>query len=166
MKDMAEDKNRRRIILADHRVQWAIARHTVLYWLAFTLTTLAVLALHLLFLGLFTPWREHWPAICRLVAVAMSLSLILILPLFIYKSFQLSNRFVGPVKRLRRTLRELAEGKPFSPVKFRKDDYWQEMAEELNLAIETLMKQRSAEEPAASDDNENRQLQDLETVAS
>ena len=75
----------------------------------------------------------------------MFLSLMLLLPMFVYDSFQLSNRFVGPVTRLRRVLRELAEGKPFSPVKFRKGEYWQEMADELNRAVEALSKQRPAE---------------------
>jgi len=157
--------NRRNIPLVDHSVQWAITRQAVMHWLGFTLAAVVLLALQFLIIGLFGPWQEQWPTICRLVASAMILSLILLLPMFIYNSFQLSHRFVGPVTQLRRVLRELAEGKPFSPVKFRKGDYWQEMAEELNLAVEALRKQRSAEEPAASGHNGNSLIKDLEPVA-
>jgi hypothetical protein len=39
------------------------------------------------------------------------------------------------------------------------------MAEELNLAVESLRKQRLAEEAASSDDNGNSRLDNLETVA-
>ncbi len=73
----------------------------------------------------------------------MFLSLMLLLPLFVYDSFQLSNRFAGPVKRLRRVLRDLAEGKEISPITFRKGAYWQEMAEELNRALGCQRKNRA-----------------------
>jgi len=111
---------------------------------------------------LITPWCEQWPTICRLVATAMTLSLMLLLPMFIYNSFQLSHRFVGPVTQLRQVLRDLAEGKPVSPLTFRKGDYWQEMAEELNRAVEVLRKERLAEESAAFGHNENGRSKDLE----
>ena len=72
------------------------------------------------------------------LTIAMTLAMLLLLPLFVYDSLKLSYRVVGPVKQMRRVLRELAEGKPFSPIKFRKGDYWPEMAEELNQAVKML----------------------------
>jgi hypothetical protein len=159
-------KSKRQVLLTDPRVQWAIVRQSLLHNLCHSLIAVTFFTtLQILFGGIFNPWSEHSQVIYR-VAVAVFVSLILFLPCFIYESFRLSNRFVEPVKRLRSALRELAEGKPFSPIKFRKGDYWQEMAEELNLAVEALRKQRLAEEAASSDDNENSRLDALETVAS
>ncbi len=157
-------KKKRRVLLIDHKVQWAIARQAVLHWIGFTLAAVTLLGLQFLVAGLLRPWNEQWPTICR-VATAMFMSLMLLLPMFIYDSFQLSNRLVGPVKRLRRVLRELAAGKPFSPVKFRKGDYWQEMADELQLAVEALRKQRSAEEPAAAGRIQDTRVENQEIVA-
>ncbi len=148
---MTNDK--RRIFLVDGEVQWAIIRQSLAQWLGHTIVAALYLALLELLFGGLKPWSEHWRALWPLVT-SLVVSLVILMPVFIYKSFQLSNRFVGPVKRLRRVLRELAEGKPFSPVKFRKGDYWQELAEELNLAVEALGKHRLAEEPATADDRD------------
>jgi hypothetical protein len=157
-------KNKRKTVLVDPSVQWAIVRQAVIHWFGFTLAAMTLLALQFLLFSLFTPPHEQWPTLCR-VAAAMFLSLVLLLPLFVLDSFQLSNRFVGPVKLLRRKLRDLAEGKPYSRVTFRKGDFWQEMAGELNRAVETLREQRSAEHPAGFGRNGESRGKELETVA-
>ncbi len=156
-------KSKRRLILVDRKVQWAIVRQSVMHWLGHTLVAAVYLAMLELLLGGLKPWSEHWRTIWPLAA-SLLLSLLLLLPKFIYDSLQLSNRFVGPVTRLRRSLRELAEGRPLAPVKFRKGDYWQEMAGELNRAVEALRKQRADDEAATADDGDHRP-EALETVA-
>ena len=155
--------NRRRIRLVDSGVQWAIVRQFLMYWLGQTVVAALYLTLLELLHGFLKPWSEHRQAIWSLVT-SLFVSLMILLPLFIYGSLRLSNRFVGPVKRLRRGLRELAQGRPFSPVKFREGDYWQELAEELNQAVEALRKQRSDEDLAASDQREIDRSQVLETA--
>ncbi len=157
-------KNKRKKVLVDPGVQWAIVRQAVIHWLSFTLAAMTLLALQFLALGLFTPTHEQWPTVCRVV-VAMFLSLLLLLPLFVLDSFQLSNRFVGPVKLLRRALRDLAERKKYSPVAFRKGDFWQEMADELNRAVETLQEQHSVDDPPGYAHNGECRPTELETVA-
>jgi hypothetical protein len=47
---------------------------------------------------------------------------------------RMSNRFVGPVVRLRGALRELAENRPAQPLNFRDDDFWRELATDFNKA--------------------------------
>ena len=137
----------------DSGVQWAIVRHSLTYWLGQTVVAALYITLLESLLELLRddikPRSEHWQTIWSLVS-PLFVSLMILLPLFIYSSFGLSNRFVGPVKRLRRVLRELAQGRPFSPVKFREGDYWQELAEELNQAVAALSKQRSADELVVS----------------
>lgn len=61
-----------------------------------------------------------------------------LLPAFLYDTVRLSNRFAGPVMRLRKALRDLAEGRPIEPLKFRKGDFWASAADDFNAAIRRL----------------------------
>lgn len=72
-----------------------------------------------------------------IVAVAM----LVLFPAFALDSVRFSNRFVGPISRLRRGLRELAENKTTETIRFRDDDFWAEMADEFNKVVETVQSQ-------------------------
>ena len=65
----------------------------------------------------------------------MTISL-LMMPLIIYDVLKLSNRFVGPVFRLRREMQRLADGQHVKPLKFRDKDYWQELGPLFNRIAE------------------------------
>jgi len=74
----------------------------------------------------------------------------LLLPLVVYDIVQMSNRFCGPLFRLRRELRALARGEHVEPISFREGDFWQEFAQEFNALLARV--QRSGlqtEAPAA-----------------
>jgi hypothetical protein len=60
---------------------------------------------------------------------------LILLPLVLMDTLRLTNRFVGPVYRLRRALREAAEGNVSRPLQFRDDDFWREVADDFNRAI-------------------------------
>jgi hypothetical protein len=45
---------------------------------------------------------------------------------------RMSNRFVGPIYRLRRSMRSLANGADVDPVFLRDGDYWFDFAEDFN----------------------------------
>lgn len=138
--------HRRRTVLVDKSTQWAIVKQSLLHWVYHCLLTILLLgALEVLLGGVFKPWNEHWRTIWPLAA-SVSLSLLILLPTFVLDSFRLSNRFAGPIGRVRRALRDLAAGKPFTPVGTRKGDFWPEIADELNAAVETLMRKNAAEE--------------------
>ena len=61
-----------------------------------------------------------------------------LLPAFLYDTVRLTNRFAGPVMRLRKSLRELAEGRPVEPLKFRKGDFWATAADDFNAAMRRM----------------------------
>jgi hypothetical protein len=63
------------------------------------------------------------------------LGTLVLLPLVIMDTLRLTNRFVGPVYRLRRALHEAAEGQLARPLQFRDDDFWREVADDFNRAI-------------------------------
>lgn len=54
------------------------------------------------------------------------------LPFAIFDLLRFSNRIAGPAYRLRHELSRLAAGDSVDPVIFRGDDFWQELADELN----------------------------------
>jgi hypothetical protein len=56
----------------------------------------------------------------------------LLLPLVIFDIVRLSNRFVGPVYRLRMHLAQLKQNSNTHPLNFRDDDYWQQLAQPIN----------------------------------
>ena len=64
--------------------------------------------------------------------------LICIFPAFLLDTIRFSNRFVGPVGRLRRYLRQLGEEGNTEPLNFRGGDFWAEMAEEYNVVAKRV----------------------------
>ncbi|MGA2255546.1 MAG: hypothetical protein ABSG53_12855 [Thermoguttaceae bacterium] len=121
----------RKRFFVDYRVQGALIVRVVLYWL------MCLLTIMLLLLGwgmiaspnrplntqLTELWTLHGPA-----AVAS----LLVLPAVILDLLRASNRFAGPMFRLRRSLHDLAQGKPVAAVRFRQGDFWQEFADDFN----------------------------------
>jgi hypothetical protein len=55
---------------------------------------------------------------------------------------QMSNRVAGPIVRLRGAMRQLAEGRPVAPLRFRENDFWREMADEFNAIAAQLQASR------------------------
>ena len=74
-------------------------------------------------------WWTHGPFL---------LVLVFLLPVFIIDSIKLSNRFAGPVYSLRRALREIVQGKPPRRLKFRKHDFWHDLADDYNALLVRL----------------------------
>jgi hypothetical protein len=68
---------------------------------------------------------------------------LILLPIVMLDVMRLSNRFVGPVVRLRNGLREVAEGRPAQPLNFRDDDFWRELATDFNRAAARLAREDS-----------------------
>ena len=64
--------------------------------------------------------------------------MVLICPFFIYRSVKFSHRFAGPIWRLRREIRALNDGGPIAPVRFRKGDFWEDLADDFNGVLSRL----------------------------
>ena len=121
----------RKSVFVDPTVQGALIVKIVLYWAVCLISVTATLLC----------WRivvsPGWPVHVQLADLwshygPAAIAAILLLPLMIVDSVRLSNRFVGPLLRLRRSLRELARGEAVEPLEFRGADFWQEIADEFN----------------------------------
>jgi hypothetical protein len=145
---MAAKSRRRKRLFADHHVQGALIVRVVLYWLTCLLAIMLVMLAKDLISGPKQPWNARFTALwtsCGPVAIAS----LMLLPVVIVDILRVSHRFIGPLFRLRRSMHELAQGMPVAMVRFRKGDFWQEMASDFNtIAART---EQVCDDPAHAD---------------
>jgi len=115
----------------DKHVQGALLRRIFFHWLIFfVVVTMSVVMLQAM-LG-----DPAYSLTTRLKSemgefVFMGVILLALFPAFMLDTIRFSNRFVGPIARLRRHLRQLGNGDT-DRCQFRENDYWAEMASEFN----------------------------------
>lgn len=137
---------KRRSYIADKEVQGALAKRLVGYW---CFAWLAVLLLAVIVASLFGVAVEG-VSVTEVITKMLSyfwlpiLVSIMVLPILIRDCIRLSNRFTGPVLRLRRGLKALASGESADPIHLRKGDYWQETADDFNRVLEMIQPKRDA----------------------
>jgi hypothetical protein len=145
----------RKKTFVDAKVQGALVRRLVLHWVSFiSVAALVAFCLQVLtnpFQSLQVHAQQVWWTHGPFLMV-----MFFMLPVFIVDTIKLSHRFAGPIYRLRNTIRGLAHGEPFKPVKFRDVDFWQGLAEEFNLMIERVA--AGGVEPAETTGNQSAPL--------
>jgi magnesium-transporting ATPase (P-type) len=124
--------NKRVKLFVDRPVQGALARRILVHWcILFGLSLISLFTLEF-FLGdpnltfggqLQVLWSKYAFFILLMIAIV---------PTFIYDTVKLSNRFAGPILRLRESIRDLAKGDQVADLKFREDDFWLELSEDFN----------------------------------
>ena len=140
----------RKRLFVDAQVQGAIIRRLGLYFCSAILFLLlpsaiarTVLEPDRLFLAhLRDVTREYWPLL--LTAIAM-------VPFVFYDILKLTNRFAGPIYRLRRELQRFDAGDAVSPIKLRDGDFWEGLAIQVNSLLDRV---RVAEQHSESSDPE------------
>ncbi|QEG21837.1 hypothetical protein [Mariniblastus fucicola] len=132
-------KHVRKQNFVDSTVQGALLRRIVLHWfLYFVVAGLAIVMLQAMLSG-----PDGQPLSKRVMQevgefTLVGLILICIFPAFLLDTVRFSNRFVGPVGRLRKYLRQLGQDGNTDRLSFRGGDFWAEMAEEFNVVAERM----------------------------
>jgi hypothetical protein len=125
----------------DNHVQGALLRRIFSHWLMFfTVAGFAVILLQTLLGDSDVSVMErlkYQAGEFTFFAIVMGA----LLPAFMLDTIRFSNRFVGPITRLRRHLRQLADGNS-DKCSFRGADFWQDMAEEFNAVANLVEKQK------------------------
>lgn len=133
---------RRRRYFVDSQVQGALVRQIAKYWIwtsiTFALVVLVYRVTPVLLSGRATAAEHFWFHLSPLLLASS-----VVFPLIIFSAVRFSNRFVGPVLRFRRALQELADGKTPQDITLRKNDYWTDMAENINR----LAREREGQRP-------------------
>ena len=130
-------KPRRTKHFVDSFVQGALARRIIVHWLVFLAVGSVVAFILQVLSNPFRPlaahaqdmWWTHGPFL---------LVLAFLLPVFVVDTIKLSHRFAGPIYSLRRAIREVAEGRQPRRLKFRRRDFWHELANDYNKMLEKL----------------------------
>lgn len=139
---------KRRRLFIDARVQSALILRAALYWL-FCLASIMMLVLcWRIVTGPARVFYTHFDDMWFHFGPALVASLLL-LPLVLYDTLRFSHRFVGPLYRIRKGMRALARGEHVAPLRFRKGDFWHELAEEFN-AVASLVQSDDREHAAAT----------------
>jgi len=122
---------RRTIFFVDSRVQGALLARTTIYWMFCLFSVSLMLICWSAFTGPSKLFVELVVDLFNRYGPGLVASLV-VLPIALMDVLRLSNRFVGPVGRLRKGLKDLASGNRTEPLQFRDDDFWREMASDFN----------------------------------
>lgn len=142
-------KDKRRILFVDARIQGALMLRVAVYWVCCVVTaTVVVLAWSILH----TPpgesslhqvddlWHLFGPGVVASLAV---------LPLAVYDLVRVSNRFVGPIVRLRGAMKKVGGGEDIKPLRFRQGDFWDDLTEAFNATLQRVQKAEQGRPPHA-----------------
>ena len=131
--------SQRQKFLIDPHVQWPLTRRVMTHWLCLLV---CLLLLSTLFGIVFSQppttiadaareaFKTHTPMLIMMIAFV---------PLFLRDTVRLSNRFVGPMRRLRQVISDLASGGEGQYIEFRPGDHWQDAAEDFNRFYERYL---------------------------
>lgn len=121
----------RKRVWINPEVQGALVLRATLYWFECLLTVFFMTVC-------WTAWTEPVANSAELFSRVASRSLpvlaasVLVLPLVLFDMLRASHQFVGPLHRVRASLRALTSGHQPAPITFRETDYWKEFAEDVN----------------------------------
>lgn len=157
---MAKAQKPRKKLLIDRNVQGALLRRLLLHWAcAMAVGFTSLLIIQVFQTGVNAPLAVHlsqmWNTYGMLLVV-----LIFFIPPLAYDSIKLSSRFAGPMYAIRSSLVKLADGRDVTPLQFREDDFWVDVADSIN----TIAKRLDQEAPQAASSAANHD--EAATVAS
>jgi len=119
----------------DREVQSSLFVRMCAHWSFFMVANVVAITLWTRFMD--TP-TESWEATLMLTwqrVVPFALVSLALAPVFIWDAIKLSNRFAGPIVRVRHVLAGFADGQDFKAVEFRQGDFWKSLASDLNRAF-------------------------------
>ena len=130
-------KPRRTKHFIDSNVQGSLARRIIVHWLTFLGVAFLVSFILQVLSNPFRPvsahvndlWFTHGPFL---------LVMLFLLPVFVMDTVKLSHRFAGPIFSLRRAIREVAAGETPRRLKFRRKDFWKDLADDYNAMLARL----------------------------
>lgn len=153
---------RRAQLMVDLRLQGMLLTRAVVYWLTFIICAVLFEACWIVLTDRPDSSGEMFARTWTNCGPALFGSLLL-LPVIVLDSLRLSNRFTGPMLRLRRALNGMIDGENVPHVALRENDYWYAFAEDLNrlrLYIKELQPCRAADAEDLDEEQPNQPPQE------
>lgn len=148
-----EKKALRKQLFVDPKVQGALVVRVVFYWVVCLIAITLMLLCWRIVTGPARVFYTHFNDLWFFYGPAVIASFLL-LPLVIVDVLRFSNRFTGPVLRLRRSMRALARGERTEPIEFRDSDFWPEFAEEFNAVLARFQGANAQPQPEEDEQEE------------
>jgi hypothetical protein len=150
---MSQTKFTRKKLFVDPKVQGALVARVILYWVVCLVTITLLLLCWRILTGPARIFYTHFDEMWFHLGPALVASFLL-LPLVVIDIVRVSNRFAGPLVRLRRSMRALGRGEHVEPLEFRGGDFWQEIADEFNAVLDRVQPDDHAELPRHEEEEE------------
>lgn len=133
---MISTSKRRTKALVDPEVQGGILRKIAIHWVLFFICNAIALMIWIrLFEQPDADWGQTFGDTLRRFLPFFIITMALI-PAFVWDTLKLTNRFAGPISRLRSALADASAGRATPPLQFRTNDYWKEIAQNFNSVID------------------------------
>lgn len=158
------DNLQRKRVFVDRAVQGALVWRMLAYWAACVLFITVPLLIGRTLVEPETYFFEQLGAVWRQFGPALTCTIV-ILPLVLYDVVKFTNRFAGPMFRLRREMRRLARGEPVRPMRFRGSDFWQQFAVSFNQIAERLQQVEHSPGPEGDADADADAYDDMDGPA-
>jgi hypothetical protein len=127
---------RRRRYFVDPPVQGALLRQAIYYWL-WASATFALISFVYRVVPAWLSDTGQYESIWRDLGPYAIASLVLF-PIVVVSAIRFSNRFAGPMVRIRGALKQLARGESPPRMLVRDDDFWPDVVDDINAIAATL----------------------------
>lgn len=164
---MADQQDRIQLYMGS-KVQVALLARVVMYWCAYMGAIAAFILVWRIVTGPARLFYTHFEDMWFHFGPAVIASLIL-LPFMLWDTLRVSNRFVGPLTRMREHFRMGARGEQVPPIHFREGDFWHDVSEEFNAMIAEMQHPREGIEesqPLAEHFDSNELSEDEQRITS
>lgn len=132
MAGLPMSNKKRTTFLVDPVVQWAIGRRVIMHWLLFGV---CLITANVMLQTIVTMTEMPFGAAIRIATlqqISVMVVMAMMLPMFVLDTMKLSNRFAGPMYRIRNALVKIPTGEPMNELTFREGDFWADVAEDFN----------------------------------
>lgn len=135
--------SKRNRLLVDPKVQTPLLCRVAFYWVVSLLLMGLLISIQI---GLGSRSASFDVKIMRmLVAFGPALiTSVMLLPLLLFDCVRYSNRFAGPMLRLRREFAKLAETGQADQLDFREGDFWKDLADQFNRIADRMERLENA----------------------
>jgi hypothetical protein len=127
---------KRHRVWVDPEVQGGVLKKIAIHWVVFFVCNALALTIWIrLFEQPDVPWGQTFGDTIKRFLPFFVITLALI-PAFVWDTLKLTNRFAGPILRLRSALYAASQGQAVEPLHFRPNDFWAEIATNFNALMQ------------------------------
>lgn len=147
-------RKKRTKFFVDKSVQGSIAKRVTIHWICFFAIMIALQVLTTWMVNPMSTRGELFKMVVQNNGLFL-MAVVLLLPSFVFDTVKLSNRFAGPMVRLKNAFQEVAETGDLKEIQFRDGDFWMDIAEKYNVMVRVVNEKQKNESTNDANSKEN-----------